>query len=75
MPPVTGDKNTSEEDRTPQEGYPLPASVECPFCRGTDTRIESPFGSVLSVAQYYCRGCRIIFEWIKRDPGTEPPAP
>ena len=46
--------------------YPLPESVECPFCGGTDTRIEAPFGSVLSVAQYYCLKCRCIFEWIKR---------
>ena len=46
--------------------YPIPESVECPFCGGTDTRIENPFGSVLSVAQYYCLKCRCIFEWVKR---------
>ncbi len=46
--------------------YPLPESVECPFCAGTNTRIETPFGSVLSVAQYYCLDCRTIFEWVKR---------
>jgi hypothetical protein len=58
-------------DRDPNGEYPLPASVECPFCSGTDTHIESPFGSVLSVAQYYCRRCRTVFEWIKRAPGGE----
>jgi len=46
--------------------YPLPASVECPFCGGTDTRIEAPFGSVLSVAHDSCHKKRCIFEWIKR---------
>lgn len=45
--------------------YPLPASVKCPFCNGTDTELQSPFGSVMSVAQYYCRRCRTVFEWIK----------
>jgi len=51
------------------DDYPLPESVECPFCEGTNTRIEAPFGSVLSVAQYYCFDCRCIFEWIKRKYG------
>ncbi len=52
----------------PENGadYPLPDAVECPFCGGNDTHLENPFGSVLSVAQYYCRRCRTIFEWIKR---------
>ncbi|NIR46726.1 MAG: hypothetical protein GWN99_20180 [Gemmatimonadetes bacterium] len=49
------------------EGYSLPRSVECPFCGGKDTQLETPFGSVLSVAQYYCRKCKTVFEWIKRD--------
>ncbi len=59
------------DDLSSQGDYPLPGSVECPFCRGTDTHLETPFGSVLSVAQYYCRRCRTIFEWIKRDGGDE----
>jgi len=49
-----------------KDDYPLPDSVECPFCGGSDTHVETPFGSVLSVAQYYCRHCRCIFEWVKR---------
>jgi len=56
-------------DRPPEEDYGLPASVECPFCRDSDTQLENPFGSVLSVAQYYCRRCRTIFEWVKRTSG------
>ena len=44
---------------------PLPQSVECPWCGGSDTRVEAPFGGILSVAQYYCRACRTVFEWLK----------
>lgn len=60
--------------RQDDEEYPLPRSVECPFCGGTDTHVQSPFGSVMSVAQYYCRRCRTVFEWVKwegrdREPG------
>ncbi len=49
-----------------EDTYPLPESVPCPFCDGTDTHLQTPFGSVISVAQYYCRRCRTIFEWMKR---------
>lgn len=55
--------------------FPLPASPACPFCGGNDTHLESPFGSVLSVAQYYCRRCRTVFEWIKRSAGTDDEGP
>lgn len=43
----------------------MPASVECPFCGGSDTEQFSAFGSALSVSQYYCRPCRTVFEWMK----------
>lgn len=39
--------------------------VRCPFCDGSDTEPFSAFGSSLSVSQYYCRGCRTVFEWVK----------
>lgn len=55
--------------------FPLPASPTCPFCGGKDTQLESPFGSVLSVAQYYCRRCRTVFEWIKRSGGATAEGP
>ena len=51
--------------------FPLPESPTCPFCGGNDTHLESAFGSVLSVAQYYCRNCRTVFEWIKRTGGAD----
>jgi hypothetical protein len=59
-------RSNSADNQEAGTDYPLPKSVECPFCGGTDTQLENPFGSVLSVAQYYCRRCRTIFEWIKR---------
>ena len=53
------------------ESYPLPDWVECPFCRENDTELFSPFGGVLTVAQYYCRRCRTVFDWIKGDGKSE----
>jgi hypothetical protein len=45
----------------------LPERVACPFCGQAETELHAPFGSVLSVAAYWCRRCRTAFEWIKRD--------
>lgn len=42
----------------------------CPFCGSDDTEIESTFGSEVSKSQYYCRGCRTVFERIKYDGAT-----
>jgi hypothetical protein len=46
-------------------GSSLPVQVPCPFCASTDTRLLSPFGGQLTVAQYWCNGCRTGFEYIK----------
>jgi len=54
--------------------YGLPANVECPFCRGRETELHSPFGSALSVATYWCNQCRTAFEWFKRGPDERTPA-
>lgn len=43
----------------------LPDAVPCPFCDGRDTRLLSPFGAQLSVAQYWCRHCHTGFEYLK----------
>ena len=48
----------------------LPSSIECPFCKGADTEQFSVFGSSLSLSQYYCNGCRTVFEafkWAERE--------
>jgi ubiquinone/menaquinone biosynthesis C-methylase UbiE len=39
--------------------------VRCPFCGGSDTRLESAFGSTLGFAQYWCGTCRTVFEYLK----------
>lgn len=52
---------------------PLPRAVTCPFCSGRDTELFSPFGTVASVAQYYCRACRTVFEYVKWGRETRPP--
>ncbi|HKJ91897.1 MAG TPA: hypothetical protein VJ957_01960 [Longimicrobiales bacterium] len=61
--------------------YGLPVHPPCPFCDGRDTELVSPFGSVLSVAAFWCRRCRSAFEALKwregpghRGPGDGAPA-
>lgn len=43
----------------------LPDSVRCPHCGETDSEQFSAFGSAVSVSQFYCRGCRTVFEYFK----------
>jgi len=47
----------------------LPDDLECPFCGSADTEPFSAFGSALSTSQYYCNGCRTVFEFMKRRGG------
>lgn len=46
--------------------------VPCPFCGLDDTRLLSPFGGQLSVAQYWCRQCRTGFDYMKWEAGSAP---
>ena len=43
----------------------LPDAARCPHCGGTDTEQHGAFGSAVSVSQYWCRGCRTVFEFFK----------
>jgi hypothetical protein len=43
----------------------LQDGVECPFCSERDTKLVTPFGGQLSVAQYWCRKCRTGFDYLK----------
>ena len=52
-------------DPRPTEAGTPPEHVACPFCEGTDTRLVSPFGGQMSMAQYWCNRCRTGFEYIK----------
>lgn len=58
---------SERKDRAPPGSEPglIPESAPCPFCEGRDTELVNPFGGQLSVAQYWCRGCRTGFEYIK----------
>ena len=49
---------------TPSE-FGLPDRVACPFCHGHNTELQSPFGSQLSVATYWCNSCHTAFEMMK----------
>jgi hypothetical protein len=53
--------------------YGLPTHPPCPFCDGRDTELVSPFGSVLSVAAFWCRGCHTAFELVKWTQAARPP--
>lgn len=46
--------------------------VPCPFCGLLDTRLLSPFGGQLSVAQYWCAGCRTGFDYMKWEDTAAP---
>ncbi|MGH7551056.1 MAG: hypothetical protein ACREMD_13200 [Gemmatimonadota bacterium] len=43
-------------------GEPAPA---CPHCGSIDVELEAPFGSSLMTRQFYCKGCRTVFEWVR----------
>lgn len=43
----------------------LPEAIACPFCGSEESEQFSVFGSSLSLAQYYCNGCRTVFEAFK----------
>lgn len=41
------------------------ARVVCPWCHRDDTERLSEWGPFLSVAQYYCRACRTVFDVVR----------
>jgi len=51
--------------RITAEDLGLPVSVECPFCKQSETELHSGFGSQLSVSTYWCRRCYTAFEYLK----------
>lgn len=68
-PPSEDDRDPPPAER-PGKGDQAAAAVrreavKCPFCGGGDTRLEAPFGSTLGLAQYWCRTCRTVFEFLK----------
>ena len=55
--------------RDPSPGAPGPA-VRCPHCGATDVELAAAFGGSLMSSQFYCRGCRTVFEWVKWESGA-----
>lgn len=52
-----------------EPGSPDPVALEaipCPFCGGTETVLESPFGPTRCRMIYYCPTCKNSFEHLKR---------
>lgn len=53
----------------------LPEAAPCPFCEQRDTKLLTPFGGQLSVAQYWCNRCRTGFDYLKWSDDGDEPAP
>lgn len=43
------------------------AAVACPFCGSVETEWFAMFGHFLLASQYYCRGCRTVFDVLRWD--------
>jgi hypothetical protein len=57
--PPDGEESGSREPRDP---------IRCPHCGSVDVELEAAFGGSLMSRQFYCRGCRTVFEWVKWEP-------
>lgn len=42
-------------------------AVKCPYCNSDETEVLALFGQQLLTMQYYCRGCRTPFEYVKAE--------
>lgn len=64
---IDEERRPASPDADPRgdEAGRLRDGVECPFCGERETRLVSPFGGQLSVAQYWCRRCRTGFDYMK----------
>ncbi len=62
-------ENASQSASPPMgtpRGRHSPFAISCPFCGSEDVELSSLFGSQLLTTEYYCRGCRTVFEQVKR---------
>ncbi len=39
-------------------------AVTCPFCGSPETELFGLFGQMHLASQYYCRGCRTVFDYV-----------
>ncbi len=43
-------------------------SVACAFCDSEETEPVSIYGCHMMTAQYQCRSCRSVFDWVRAEP-------
>ncbi len=55
----------------PPDLDPTPTHA-CPHCGSHEVEMEASFGSSLMTQQYYCRGCRTVFEAVKWEAESDP---
>lgn len=41
------------------------AEIACPFCASAETELFAMFSQFLLACQYYCRGCRTVFDVVR----------
>jgi len=58
----------------PPPATPEPSAVIlCPFCASTETELFALFGQFLLASQYYCRGCKTVFDVVRWEEQPHPP--
>lgn len=62
----------SPSDPDPASDDPGGSPVLCPHCGSTDVKVEAAFGGSLMTRQYWCEGCRTVFEWVRWEPDDDP---
>ncbi len=62
----------SPSDPDPSSDDPGVSPVVCPHCDSTDVKVEAAFGGSLMTRQYWCEGCRTVFEWVRWEPDDDP---
>lgn len=62
--PVATDPVAPDLDEPLASGT-LPQAVACPFCESADTSQFAVFGGQASTSQYYCNGCRTVFDFLR----------
>ena len=46
-------------------GEQYDATVSCPWCESSDTRVSNPFGGTVSEMSMKCNQCEATFGWMK----------
>lgn len=68
--PDRSGRSPSDPDPSPDD--PGVSAVLCPHCGSKDVTVEAAFGGSLMTRQYWCEGCRTVFEWVRWEPDDDP---